>query len=253
FLTRISPRQRVFLTRTAVLERMCGPLCEAVLELPGSVATLADLARSNLLLVPLDRRGQWYRYHHMFRDMLLAELERSEPELLPVLRRRAAGWWLQDGLPEEALEYSMAAGDVGGAAVLVEQLALPAYHQGRHTTVQRWLGWLEDRDGVDGHPVIAVHAAIILAMSGRPADVEGRAGRRRAVGQGGRPLAGRGCGPARCPCRRRVDRLAPGHLVPRRNRADARRRGRSRAQVCGGRSRVPRTRALPGARTGPVR
>ena len=172
FLTRISPRQRVFLTRTAVLERMCGPLCEAVLELPGSVATLADLARSNLLLVPLDRRGQWYRYHHLFRDMLLAELERSEPELLPVLRRRAAGWWLQDGLPEEALEYSMAAGDVGGAAVLVEQLALPAYHQGRHTTVQRWLGWLEDRDGVDGHPVIAVHAAIILAMNGRPADVE---------------------------------------------------------------------------------
>ncbi len=90
FLARISSRQRVFLTRTAVLERMCGPVCEAVLERPGAAATLADLARSNLLLVPLDRRGRWYRYHHLFRDMLLAELERLEPGLMPVLRRRAA-------------------------------------------------------------------------------------------------------------------------------------------------------------------
>ena len=71
FLARISRRQRAFLTRTAVLERMSGPLCEAVLDLPGSGAVLAELARSNLLLVPLDRRGQWYRYHHLFRDMLL--------------------------------------------------------------------------------------------------------------------------------------------------------------------------------------
>ena len=76
FLARISRRQRAFLTRTAVLERMCGPLCDAVLDLAGSAAVLADLAGSNLLLVPLDRRGEWYRYHHLFRDMLLAELER---------------------------------------------------------------------------------------------------------------------------------------------------------------------------------
>ena len=90
-LSRISQQQRVFLTRTAVLERLCGPLCDAVLDHDGSVAVLADLARSNLLLVPLDRRGQWYRYHHLFRDMLLAELERAAPALMPVLRRRAAG------------------------------------------------------------------------------------------------------------------------------------------------------------------
>ena len=95
----------------------------------GSAAALADLARSNLLLVPLDRRGQWYRYHHLFRDMLLAELERAEPGLIPVLRRRAAGWCLDNDLPEEALEYSMAAGDVDTAARLVEKLVaadLPA-------------------------------------------------------------------------------------------------------------------------------
>ena len=95
FLSRISRRQRVFLTQTAVLERMSGPLCEAVLELTGSAVTLADLARSNMLLVPLDRRGEWYRYHHLFRDMLLAELERQEPGLTPVLRRRAASWYLR--------------------------------------------------------------------------------------------------------------------------------------------------------------
>ena len=96
FLARLSPRQRVFLTRTAVLERMCGPLCEAVLDQPGAAATLAALARSNLLLVPLDSQGEWYRYHHLFRDMLLAELRRQEPELIPVLRRRAAGWCLRE-------------------------------------------------------------------------------------------------------------------------------------------------------------
>ena len=172
FLARISRRQRVFLTRTAVLERMSGPLCEAVLELPGSAATLADLARSNLLLVPLDRRGQWYRYHHLFRDMLLAELERQEPGLIPVLRRRAAGWCLRNGLPEEALEYSIAAGDVDTAAGLVEKLGVPTYRQGRVTTVQRWFRWLEDRGGIEGHPMAAVLAALFSALTGRPVEAE---------------------------------------------------------------------------------
>src|SRR3974390_2591512 len=131
FLARISPRRRDFLTRTAVLERMCGPLCEAVLELPGSAAMLAELARSNLLLPPLDRRGQWYRYHHLFRDMLLAELQRREPGLMPALRQRAASWCLQNGLPEAALEYCIAAGDVDTAARVVARLGVPVYRQGR--------------------------------------------------------------------------------------------------------------------------
>ena len=114
-----------------MLERMSGPLCEAVLDQPGAGVVLAELARSNLLLVPLDRRGQWYRYHHLFRDMLLAELERLEPGLIPVLRRRAAGWCQGNGQPEEALEYSIAAGDVEAAARLMEELYLPVYRQGR--------------------------------------------------------------------------------------------------------------------------
>ena len=175
FLARISRRQRVFLTRTAVLERLSGPLCDAVLELSGSAVTLADLARSNLLLVPLDRRGEWYRYHHLFRDMLLAELERLEPGLIPVLRRRAAGWCVRNGLPEEALEYSMAAEDVDAAAGLVEKLAVPAHRQGRVPTGQRWFGWLEDRGGIEGHPMAAVLASLLSALTGRPVEAERQA------------------------------------------------------------------------------
>ena len=170
FLTRISRRQRVFLTRTAVLERMGGPLCDAVLEMGGSAAVLEELAGSNLLLVPLDRRGEWYRYHHLFRDMLLAELHRLEPGLIPVLRWRAAGWCLDNGMPEEALEYCMAAGDVDEAARLVGQLVVPAYRQGRVTTIQRWFGWLEDRGGIEGHPMVAVLASLFSALTGRPVD-----------------------------------------------------------------------------------
>jgi LuxR family transcriptional regulator, maltose regulon positive regulatory protein len=172
FLARISARHREFLTRTAVLGRMSGPLCEAVLESPGSAAELAELVRSNLLLVPLDRRGYWYRYHHLFRDMLLAELERREPSLPPVLRRRAAAWCEANGRPEEALEYAMAAGDVDAAARLVKGLLLPTDRQGRYATLQRWLGWLEAREGIAGHPMIAVWAALHAAQTGRAAEAD---------------------------------------------------------------------------------
>jgi LuxR family maltose regulon positive regulatory protein len=172
FLARISSRQRAFLTRSAVLTRMCGPLCETVLGMSGSAAMLADLARSNLPLVPLDSRGKWYRYHHLFRGMLLAELERAEPDRTAVLRRRAAGWCLRSGLPTEALEYSMAAGDVEAVAGLAEELRRPVYWQGRRTTIQRWLRWLEDRGGIEGHPMVAVLAAIFSALTGRPAEAE---------------------------------------------------------------------------------
>ncbi len=172
FLSRISHGQRMFLTRTAVLERMSGPLCAAVLDSPDAAAILADLAGLNVLLVPLDRRGQWYRYHHLFRDMLRAELERMEPGMIPVLLRRAAGWCLRNGLHEAALEYSMAAGDTDEAASLVSQLAVPAHRQGRVTTIQRWFRWVEDRGGIGGHPMVAVMASMISAMTARPVDAE---------------------------------------------------------------------------------
>jgi LuxR family transcriptional regulator, maltose regulon positive regulatory protein len=176
FLARISARQRMFLTRTAVLERMCGPLCDAVLELSGSATVLADLERSNLLLVPLDRHKEWYRYHHLFRDMLLAELHRLEPELIPVLYRRAAQWDERNEAPGEALDYWMKAGDVDATARLAAALAFATYQRGRAATTERWFRWLEDHDGMASHPAVAALAAIIPAMIGKPAYAERRAG-----------------------------------------------------------------------------
>jgi LuxR family maltose regulon positive regulatory protein len=169
---------------------MCGSLCEAVLDEPGSAAALADLAGSNLLLVPLDRRGAWYRYHHLFRDMLLAELERLEPGLMRVLRRRAAAWCLDHDQAEEALEYSIAAGDVEVVAELVEKLALPAFRQARLATVQRWFEWLGVHNGITGHPMAAVWASLLASQLGRPADAERWADAADQAGYGSQPGSG---------------------------------------------------------------
>jgi LuxR family maltose regulon positive regulatory protein len=175
FLVRISRRQRLFLTRSAVLERMCGPLCDTVLEQTGSATVLANLEQSNLLLVPVDRRKVWYRYHHLFRDMLLAELERMEPELMPVLHRRAARWYEHSGAPGEALGYWIKAGDVDAAARLIGELAFRTFMRGRAATVERWFGWLEDHEAMENHPAVAVLAAMVPAMTGNPAVAERRA------------------------------------------------------------------------------
>ena len=172
FLSRISRQQREFLTRTAALERMSGPLCDMVLDLPGSAATLAHLARSNLLLVPLDRRGEWYRYHHLFRDMLLAELWRLEPELMPSLQRRAAEWYARNGEPEEALEYWIKAGEVAAAAPLIGALTFAAYQRGMVSTAERWLGWLDDHADMDNYPAVAVLAAALSAVTGKALDAD---------------------------------------------------------------------------------
>jgi LuxR family maltose regulon positive regulatory protein len=172
FLARISHRHRMFLTRTAVLERMCGPLCDAVLEADGSAGVLAELERSNLLLVPLDRRGQWYRYHHLFRDMLLAELHRVDPGLILVLHRRAARWYERNGEPGEALGHWMKAGDADAAGRLVGALAFPAYQQGRVATAERWFRWLEDHGAEANQPAAAVLAAMISALTGKPGEAE---------------------------------------------------------------------------------
>ena len=172
FLARISRRHRTFLTRTAVLGRMCGPLCDAVLGMSGSTAALAELERSNLLLVPLDRRGQWYRCHHLFRDMLLAELHRQDPDQIPILQRRAAQWYERNREPEEALEYWMKAGEVDSAARLAGALVFPAYQRGRVATAERWLGWLEDRAAMERYPAIAALAVMFCALTGEPARAE---------------------------------------------------------------------------------
>ena len=171
-LDRLPKVDALFLTRTAALERMSGPLCDAVLGLQGSATTLAELAQSNLLVVPLDRQGQWYRYHHLFRDLLLAELDRLEPGLVPALRQRAARWHEGNGRPDEALEYWMQTGDADSVARLVTVLTFPAYQRGMVATAGRWLRWLQDHTDVEDYPAVAVLAALLAALTGKPGDAE---------------------------------------------------------------------------------
>ena len=108
---------RLFLTRTAVLDEMCGSLCDATLGTTGSTDMLASIEQSNLFLVPLDRRREWYRYHGLFRDLLRADLMRAEPDLVPELHRRASGWYESNGELERAMEHAQASGKASGPLV----------------------------------------------------------------------------------------------------------------------------------------
>ncbi|MFL6188314.1 MAG: LuxR C-terminal-related transcriptional regulator [Actinomycetes bacterium] len=171
-LARLPARQVSFLTRTAVLDRMCGPLCDAVLDTTGSATVLESLAGSNLLLVPLDRRREWYRYHHLFRDLLGAELGRREPELVPELHRRAAAWCEANGLEETAIDHAQAAGDADQVARLVLQVMQPVWASGRVDTVLRWTQWFEREQLMEQYPAVAVHGALIFALLGRATKAE---------------------------------------------------------------------------------
>jgi LuxR family maltose regulon positive regulatory protein len=106
-----------------------------------------DLLASKIHRPPLDRRKEWYRYHHLFRDMLLGELRRREPGLIPVLLRRAADWCLRNPLPEEALEYSIAAGDVDVVARLEGKLGVRTYQRGVAQPCSGGLGGLKTGAG----------------------------------------------------------------------------------------------------------
>ena len=171
-LSRLPAGQVSFLIHTAVLDRMCGPLCDAVLHTTGSARVLESLAESNLLLVPLDRRREWYRYHHLFRDLLLAELERREPALVPELHRRAAAWCQANGLEETAIDHAQAAGDADQVARLVLQVMQPVWASGRVDTVLRWMEWFEREQLTERYPAVAVHGALIFALLGRATKAE---------------------------------------------------------------------------------
>ena len=171
-LAHLPPELVEFLTRTAVLERLSGPLCDAVLATSGSGRVLSSLEDSNLLLVTLDRRQEWYRYHQLFRELLRAELERHEPELVQTLHARAAAWCEANGLPELAIDHAQAAGDADRVAQLVANLAQPAYAAGRVDTARRWMAWFEDQKLVEQYPPVAVLGAWLQALEGRPAGAE---------------------------------------------------------------------------------
>ena len=146
---------------------MCGPLCDATLARKGSTRVLEQLEGRNLLVVPLDRRREWYRYHQLFRELLVAELKRREPGVVASLHSRAAGWYEANALPEAAIEHGQAAGDAERVARLVLDRMQPVWSSGRVDTVLRWIEWLEDKTWVEGYSAIAVHGALILALLGR--------------------------------------------------------------------------------------
>jgi LuxR family maltose regulon positive regulatory protein len=171
-LDRLSPTEVSFLTRTSILDRMCGPLCDATLGRTRSSAVLEDLEGRNLLVVPLDRHRDWYRYHRLFRELLAAELRRREPELVPQLHLRAAAWYEANDRPEIAIEHAQAGGDADCVGRLVLQWANPVWASGRADTVMRWMEWFETESLVERYPGVAVHGALMSALMGRPADTE---------------------------------------------------------------------------------
>ena len=116
---------RQFLLRTSILARLSGPSCDAVTGEGGGKAMLEQLDRGNLFLVPLDDRRQWYRYHHLFADVLLARLMDEQADIVPDLHRRASAWYEEHGDPSDAIRHALAAGDVEHAAELIER-AMPA-------------------------------------------------------------------------------------------------------------------------------
>jgi len=171
-LSRLSPEEVRFLTRTSVLDRMSGPLCDAVVGVPGSGPVLETLESRNLLVVPLDRHRKWYRYHHLFRELLRAELERGEPELVRRLHSRAAAWFEANGMPEMAIDHAQAAGDADRVADLVWNLAQPSYASGRADTALGWLQWFDNEGLIERYPSIAIQGAWLHALLGQPAAAE---------------------------------------------------------------------------------
>jgi LuxR family transcriptional regulator, maltose regulon positive regulatory protein len=167
-LARLRPEQIEFLTRTAVLDRMSGPLCDAVLDRNDSARMLEAIEAANLLVVPLDHRREWFRYHHLFQEMLSAELQRREPELVATLNGRAALWCEANGDPEAAVEYWAAAGDLDQVARLFLALAFPYYRTGRVTTMERWLELFDESPLLERYPSVAVFGVWIHALRGRP-------------------------------------------------------------------------------------
>ena len=138
-LDRVTPHERRFLLQTSILERMSGALCDAVIGGEGSAARLADLERRNLFVVALDSRRRWYRYHHLFGELLRARLDADEPGSAVELRRRAAAWLARDGQIAEAIGHAIAAGDQRATAELVAGHWLMFFNQGWLMTVGRWL------------------------------------------------------------------------------------------------------------------
>jgi LuxR family maltose regulon positive regulatory protein len=163
-LTALAPDTRDFLLRTSVLGRFTPELCNAVLGRNDSALVLAELARSNMFLVGLDARGEWYRYHHLFGEVLRLELG---PEAAPGLRRQAALWCRAHGLVEDAIEYAAAAGAPEMVAELLREHHLEFIWGGRLEQFLGWIRWLPS-DVLLSDPLLLASAAAAAAALARP-------------------------------------------------------------------------------------
>ena len=156
---------RGFLLHSAVLDRLTGPLCDAVTDRDDGSRMLMALERANLFLVALDDRREWYRYHHLFADVLRARMLAEQPDLVPLLHQRASQWYERHDLAEEAVRHALAARDFDRAAYLME-LAVPAIRRNRQEAML--LGWLKalPDDAVRRSPVLSVFYGYMLMISG---------------------------------------------------------------------------------------
>jgi ATP/maltotriose-dependent transcriptional regulator MalT len=166
---------RSFLLQTSVLNRMCGPLCEAVVEAgrPGSLggqAMLESLEQKNLFVIPLDGERRWYRYHHLFADVLSRRMEHLYPQHLPGLHRRASQWHEQSGLVADAIRHALLADDRDRVAQLVVQNGCMLLMAGEAVTLQQWIEAVESYSYT--HPWLNILKAWALALTGHPDQVE---------------------------------------------------------------------------------
>jgi LuxR family maltose regulon positive regulatory protein len=171
-LSRLKKADIEFLTRTAVLDRMSGPLCDELLGRTDSARRLEALEEANFFVVALDHHREWYRYHHLFREMLRSELARHEPELVADLHRKAAVWCERNGFAEAAVEHAAAGGDLDTLARLIGSFSMPFYRNGRAATLERWFGWFDSPELLEHYPAVATFGAYIHALRGRPHEAE---------------------------------------------------------------------------------
>jgi LuxR family transcriptional regulator, maltose regulon positive regulatory protein len=154
-----------FLLGTSILDRMSAPLCDAVLGTDNAAGSLDALARSNAFVVRLDDRGEWYRYHHLFSDLLRAELKRRHPELLPVYLRRAARWCEANGSPGLAFAYAREGGDLAAAGRIALASRDAFTRRGRIESLRLWLDGCSEQE-IASDPQLSIAAAWVFGYLG---------------------------------------------------------------------------------------
>jgi LuxR family maltose regulon positive regulatory protein len=167
-----------FMVRTSVLERLCAPLCDAVLGGSGSARALDVLARTNLFLLGLDHNRRWFRFHHLFAQILRVELDKREPELVTELHRRAYAWHAEHGTTDEAIRHAVEARAYDSASRLLTGNWVAYANSGRIESINDWLGRVPDGDDQR----LLLTRAWVAALRGREGDMRVAASRARALG-----------------------------------------------------------------------